>query len=476
MRNAIFIFILLSIFSEMHCKGEKCQTNSIPEFMCDDYGRLSTTVDNIKEGVFLINAGRDIREMYYCGHCCDYIVTDSSLIYHHSAIYWEDEWELDSELKTDTIIEVSKYAIFRNILQEICNNQNIQLDDIIINERYIEFQPYSEIIVRQLTGTEEFGKELLCEYQSKNDYRLSKLSVNDNTQIPFYLQTNYEIPKYLLEFTDVISNMVFVRLRELSTNNSCSFLILLKTDGSIKKIYSEENVIVNKYDHKDLNFHINQDKQEFDRYIIGNKKVGYCIYDKSGDVLFKLNNIQNTKDNAATIWCHIADYCSIRENENILSYRNGILHYNELAQINDGNLENVTISKRYKSDIIMEMKNKLAKYLNVNSDNLSLCDTVIQFKPEYIVKKIPASKRLEKEILSSYYIRNQNSQCHNITLLHSEFYEIEKNTDTKSYIIYYSEFIDNMLYVELKSKNIRTTLKVLFILDNRGNIEEFITS
>lgn len=476
MRNVLLIFILLCIFSEIYGKGEKCQANSIPEFMCDDYGRLLTTVGNIKEGVFLINKGSDIREMYYCGQCCEYIVTDSSLIYHHSNIYWEDEWELDSELKPDTIIEVFKCNIFRNILQEICTSRNIQHDDIMVSEQYIEFQPYSETFIKQLTEREELEKELLYEYQSRNGYRLSKLAVNGKLQIPFNLQMNYGTHKYLFEFSDIISNMVFVRLNGFNNNNHCIFLILLETDGSIKKIYSEENVIVTQHDHKDLNFHINQDKQEFDRYIIGNKKVGYCIYDKSGDVLFKLNNIQDTKDNAATIWCHIADYCSIRENEYILSYRNGILHYNELAQINDGNLENVTISKRYKSDIIMEMKNKLAKYLNVNSDNLSLCDTAIQFKPEYFVNKLPATKCIEKEMLLLYYTRIKSRQHHNSIHLHNELYEIEKKFDMKCYTIYYSEFIDNMIYAEVKSQNMKVRLKALFILDNRGNIEEFLIS
>lgn len=478
MRNVLLMLVSLCISLDGFGKEETyyhSYTNFMPEYMCDDYGRLSTTVGHIREGVFLINKGLDIREMYYCGHFCDYIVNDSSLVYRHGIIYWEDEWELDSELKADTIIEVGKCDVIRNIIQEICNNRNVQHSDVVIGERYIEFLPYSEAIIKQLTECKELERELLYAYQKRADYRLSKHTVNDNAQIPFNLPTNHDAQKYLLEFSDVVSNMVYARLRELTNNSYYDFLILLENDGSIKKIISEKDIIVAKYNNKGCQFQVNQGKQEFDRHIIGNKKAGYCIYDKSGTMLFKIENIQNTKIHATTKWCHKADYCSIRENDTTLFYRNGILHYNDLSQINSGNLMSVTITKRRKLDIVMKMMKKLAKYLDVNSDNISLCDTVIQFKPEHFAKKLPASKRIEKELLLTFFSRAKNSSYHNCILLHNELNGVEKDFDMRCYRIYYSEFVDNIIYAEVRSQNLKKRLKVLFILDNRGNIEECIT-
>ena len=253
MRNVLLMLVSLCISLDVFGKGETyyhSYANSMPEYMCDDYGRLSITVGHIREGVFLINKGLDIREMYYCGHFCDYIVNDLSLVYRHGIIYWEDEWELDSEVKTDTIIEVSKCDVIRNILQEICNNRNVQHSDVVIGERYIEFLPCSEAIIKQLIEREELERELLYAYQKRADYRLSKLTVNDNVQIPFNLPTNHDVQKYLLEFSDVVSNMVYARFRELSNNNYYDYLILLENDGSIKKIISEKDIIVAKHNNK----------------------------------------------------------------------------------------------------------------------------------------------------------------------------------------------------------------------------------
>lgn len=150
MRNILLLIVSLLISFGVFGKEEVwCDNhiNYIPEYLCDDYGRLSITVDQKEEGVYLINTGIDIREMYLCGHFCDYIVNDSTLIYRHGNIYWDDEWEIDSEQRLDTIIEVRKSKVIGNVLREICRSLNIHLTDIPMYEIKAI---YIENIVRKL--------------------------------------------------------------------------------------------------------------------------------------------------------------------------------------------------------------------------------------------------------------------------------------------------------------------------------------
>ena len=476
MRNILLLIVSLLISFGVFGKEEVwCDNhiNYIPEYLCDDYGRLSITVDQKEEGVYLINTGIDIREMYLCGHFCDYIVNDSTLIYRHGNIYWDDEWEIDSEQRLDTIIEVRKSKVIGNVLREICRSLNIHLTDITVGETYIDFQPYLEIFSKQLTEKYELENELLQAYRNRTEYRQSKLVESGNVRIPYNIEVSRSAaPKYLFEFSDVISNMIYVRLRELSNNNCLNYLVLLNTNGSIKKITAEYGNIVAKHDNNGYQFKANHSRQDLSNHIIGDDKIGYCVYDKHGDVLFRLDNIQKQKVKAK--WRYRADYCSVRVSDTILIYRNGILYYDSLSRMCYSYLDSVAITERRKSDIIIEIRKVLANRLGVNADNISLCDTIIQFKPENFDKKLPPSKRIEKELLLSHKTRIKSIIYNNCNYFHNELNEIKHNCDTIYYRLHYSEFVDNMIYAEVESQNLNKQLKVLFILDNRGNIEEFV--
>lgn len=476
MRNILLLIVSLLISFGVFGKEEVwCDNhiNNIPEYLCDDYGRLSITVDQKEEGVYLINTGIDIREMYLCGHFCDYIVNDSTLIYRHGNIYWDDEWEIDSEQRLDTIIEVRKSKVIGNVLREICRSLNIHLTDITVGETYIDFQPYLEIFSKQLTEKYELENELLQAYRNRTEYRQSKLVESGNVRIPYNIEVSRSAaPKYLFEFSDVISNMIYVRLRELSNNNCLNYLVLLNTNGSIKKITAEYGNIVAKHDNNGYQFKANHSRQDLSNHIIGDDKIGYCVYDKHGDVLFRLDNIQKQKVKAK--WRYKADYCSVRVSDTILIYRNGILYYDSLSRMCYSYLDSVAITERRKSDIIIEIRKVLANRLGVNADNISLCDTIIQFKPEHFDKKLPPSKRIEKELLLSHKTRIKSIIYNNCNYFHNELNEIKHNCDTIYYRLHYSEFVDNMIYAEVESQNLNKQLKVLFILDNRGNIEEYV--
>lgn len=475
MKIILLLLFSLSIYFEVYSKGGNwcdIQINTTPEYLCDDYGHLSTTVDHIKEGVYLINTGQDIREMYLCGHCCDYNVNDSTLIYRHGIIYWDDEWEIDSEQRLDTIIEVRKNKVICNVLHEICGSLTVHIADIIVGETYIDFQPDLEIFTKQLTEREELENELLQVYCNRTEYRQSKLVESVNVRIPYKLEVSSAEPKYLFEFSDVISNMIYVRLRELSNNNCLNYLVLLDTSGSIKKITAEDKNIATKHDYNEYQFKANHGRQDLCNHIIGDEKMGYCIYDKHGDVLFRLDNLQKQKVKAK--WRYKADYCSVRVGDTILFYRNGILYYDSLSRISYAYLDSVAITERRKSDVITEMRMLLANRLGVNVDNISLCDTIIQFKPEIFTNKLPTKMRIEKEILFTHLTRYKNWRNHNFVLLHHQIKEVEQNLDTICYKLYYSEFIDNMVYTEVESLIYKGRLKVLFMLDNKGNIKEYI--
>ena len=475
MRIVLLLLVSLSISFEVFGKGGNwcdIQINSTPEYLCDDYGRLSTTVDHITEGVYLINTGIDIREMYLCGHYCDYIVNDSTLIYRHGIIYWDDEWEIDSEQRLDTIIEVRKSKVICNVLHEICGSLTIRITDIIVGETYIDFQPDLEIFTKQLTEREELENELLRVYCNRTEYRQSKLVESGNVRIPYKFEVSSAKPKYLFEFSDVISNMIYVRLRELSNNNCLTYLVLLDTSGSIKKITTKYENIATKHDYNVYQFQANHFRQDLSNHIIGDDKIGYCVSDKHGDVLFRLDNIQKHKVKAK--WRYKADYCSVRVSDTLLIYRNGILYYDSLSRMNYSYLDSVAITERRKSDIIIEIRKVLANRLGVNADNISLCDTIIQFKPERFTNKLPTSMRIEKETLLTYITRCKYSRNHKDFLFHQQLNEVEHNLDTICYKLYYSEFIDNMIYAEVESQKLNGRLKVLFMLDNKGNIKEYI--
>ena len=474
MKKILLLIVSLLISFEVFGKGgnwSDIQINSTPEYLCDNYGRLSITVDQKEEGVFLINSGSNIREMYFCGHFCDYIVNDSTLIYQHGNIYWDDEWEIDSEQRLDTIIEVRKSKVIGNVLREICRSLNIHLADITMGETFIDFQPYLEIFSKQLTEKDELENELLHAYHNRTEYRQSKLVESGNVKIPYKLEvSSCAAPKYLFEFSDVVSNMIYVRLRELSNNNCLNYLVLLDTNGSIKKITAECGNIVAKHDNNGYQFKANHCRQDLSNHIIGDDKIGYCVYDKHGGVLFRLDNIQKQK--VKTKWRYKADYCSVRVDDTILSYRNGILYYDSLSRISYADLDSVAITDRRKADVVAEMRMLLAKRLDVNAENISLCDTIIQFKPEHFDKKLPASKHIEKELLLSYKTRIKSIIYNN--WFHNELNEIKQNYDTIYYRLHYSEFVDNMIYAEVESQKLKGRLKVLFMLDNKGIIKEYI--
>ena len=83
-------------------------------------------------------------------------------------------------------------------------------------------------------------------------------------------------------------------------------------------------------------------------------------------------------------------------------------------------LDSVAITERRKSDIIIEIRKVLANRLGVNADNISLCDTIIQFKPEHFDKKLPPSKRIEKELLLSHKTRIKSIIYNNCNYFHNE--------------------------------------------------------
>ena len=137
-------------------------------------------------------------------------------------------------------------------------------------------------------------------------------------------------------------------------------------------------------------------------------------------------------------------------------------------------LDSVAITERRKSDIIIEIRKVLANRLGVNADNISLCDTIIQFKPERFTNKLPTSMRIEKETLLTYITRCKYSRNYKDILFHQQLNEVDHNLDAICYKLYYSEFIDNMIYAEVESQKLNGRLKVLFMLDNKGTIKEYI--
>ena len=74
----------------------------------------------------------------------------------------------------------------------------------------------------------------------------------------------------------------------------------------------------------------------------------------------------------------------------------------------------------------------------------------------------------------TYITRCKYSRNHKDILFHQQLNEVEHNLDTICYKLYYSEFIDNMIYAEVESQKLNGRLKVLFMLDNKGTIKEYI--